>query len=376
MHRQWIITIVALITVFGAVFGAKWFQTHRAANAGDTQGPPPAAVETIVAKADRWDPDLRVVGSLAAVDGTHITAQIAGNITEITFTPGTAVSKGALLARLDDTTELAQLHADEARLALARTTLTRARSLFATKATSESALQSAEADHESALAAVEGDRAVLAKLRITAPFSGVVGIREASLGQYVSPGTPIVRLESLDPLFLNFALPQDRLRELAPGNAVRFVVDAYPGETFHGRITALDSAVDAQTRNIAVQATVRNPDGRLRPGLYGTVSISIGAKIEGVSLPETAIAYSTFGNIVYVVEGPGASNAAGAEGTITHRPTVRARVVTIVANRDGRVLVSEGVTAGDVVVSAGQNKLRDGAPVAIRNADIVAAGDT
>lgn len=361
MRKAWIIAIVALVVVFGGLFGAKWLMNRRAAAAAANMGPPPMAVATTIAKVAAWDPDVGVVGSLAAVDGTHITAQIAGNITRVAFRPGAHVGRGALLVQLDDSTQRAQLHADEARLALAKTELARARALRSANAASEAALQSAEAELGTSAAAVENDRAILAKLRITAPFAGIVGVREVSVGQYVSPGTPIVRLQNLDPLLLNFALPQQLLARLNRGAEVRFTVDSYPGEVFRGRISALDSAVDPDTRNIAIQAVLRNPDGRLRPGLYGSVSLNLGAKQEGVELPETAIAYSTFGNIVYVVTGK-------------DQKTARARNVSVTANRNGRVLIGSGLKAGEEVVVAGQNKLQDGAPITINNAAPTRAG--
>lgn len=353
MRRQWGIGGIVLLLLFGGIFGLKWLQMR---NSGGGMGPPAVSVATVTAEAAHWAPEVGVVGTLSALQGAEITAQIAGNITAVAFRPGTRVAKGALLVQLDDSTERARLHADEAQLKVAATELARARELRKANATSDAALQSAEAAYGSAQAAVEGDKAALAKLRITAPFAGVVGVRLVSQGQYVSPGTPIVQLQNPDPLRLDFALPQGMLPQLQTGDTVQFTVDAYPGEIFRGRIAALDASVDPQTRNIAVQAVLRNPDGRLRPGLYGAVSMSAGAELAGVELPETAVGYSTFGDLVYVVQQRG------------EQPTALARHVAIIANRDGRVLIGKGVTAGEQVVAAGQHKLRDGSAVVVRNA--------
>lgn len=354
MRRQWGIAIIALVIVFGGIFAGRWLLGYKD---GGSMGPPAVSVAVAVARKAQWEPDTRVVGSLSAVDGTRITAQIAGNIMAIAFQPGSHVAKGALLVQLDDSSQRAQLHADEARLAVARTQLQRARALRQENAASESALQSAEADYGSSLAAVEGDRATLAKLRITAPFAGVVGVRTVSTGQYVPAGTPIVQLQRLDPLYLNFSLPQELLPRLKAGDAVRFTIDAYPGEQFAGRVTALDASVDPTTRNIAAQALLRNGDGRLRPGLYGAVALKLGAPLAGVELPETAIAYSSFGDTVYVVQSSG-----------TGQQTAHARHVDILASRDGRVLLGKGVHPGETIVSVGQNKLRDGARVVVSGA--------
>lgn len=353
MRKQSVWVIAGIIVVFGGIFGGKWFAGHRAAAAAAHQGFPPVSVSTAVARSETWKPDVTAVGSLEAVEGTEITAQIAGNVTRIAFQSGSRVRKGDLLVRLDDSTQLAQLHADEAKLALARATLARTQKLYAAHAASQLDLQTAQADAGTAEAAVEGDQATLAKLHISAPFNGVVGIREVSLGQYVSPGTAVVNLQSYDPLLLDFSLPQGELGDLAPGREVGFSVNAYAGKSFPGRVTAIGSRVDPGTRNVDVQATLANPGGLLRPGMFGNVSLSLGTALEGVVVPATALTYSTFGDSVYVVKG---------SPQAAHQQIVQVR-----EQRGGNVLLASGVAAGDTVVTAGQNKLRDGAPVAINN---------
>lgn len=356
MLKKWLIVIALLIIVFGAVFGGKAYMNHRAAVAASHQSYPPTTVSTATAEEQSWNPKLSTVGSLEAVAGTQITAQIAGNVMQIAFKSGTRVKQGALLVRLDDSTQLAGLHADEAQLQLAKSKVARARRLFKAHATSQAELQNAEAAIATAKAAIESDRATLKKLRITAPFNGTVGIRKVSLGQYVSPGTPIVNLQSYDPIHVNFSLPQAQLSHLDTGHVVHFSVNAYPDQSFIGHVTAIGSRVDPDTRNINVQATLKNPDKRLRPGLFGTVTLEIGQAIQGIVVPDTAIAYSTFGDTVYVVRDQGKGGK-----------TVHAVIVQVGQERDGKVLVDKGLKAGDVVVVAGQNKLRDGAPVVVDN---------
>ncbi|MDN5863143.1 MAG: efflux RND transporter periplasmic adaptor subunit, partial [Salinisphaera sp.] len=222
-------------------------------------------------------------------------------------------------------------------------------------AASKQQLQTDQADYGMARAAVEGDRAALRKLHITAPFSGVVGIRQVSLGQYVSPGTSIVSLQDWNSLFLNFSLPQKALSKLQPGNAVTFTVSAYPGKSFTGHVTAIGSGVDPATRNVHLQATLTNKDGLLRPGLFGHVTLSFGKPLHGVVVPSTAITYSTFGDRVYVVRHS------------QHQSVVHPVVVQVQQRRSGKTLLGKGVEANAVVVTAGQNKLRDGAVVTANN---------
>lgn len=354
MRKQWVVVVVILIVVFGAIFGGKYYANHRAALAAAHRSFPPVAVSTAIARDMPWSPEDSAVGSLEAVAGTEITAQVAGNVTQVAFRSGAHVRKGELLVRLDDSSQLALLHADQARLQLTQATLARTQKLYAAHAASQSDLQTAEANGGAAQAAVEGDRATLRKLAIAAPFSGVVGIRKVSLGQYVSPGTTVVDLQSYDPLLLDFSLPQSRISEIALGQNVAFAVSAYANQSFSGRITALGARVDPDTRNIDVQATLGNPRGLLRPGMYGNVKLSVGKTSHGVVVPITALTFNTFGDNVYVVT-PGTQ-----QGLLAHE-----RVVQVLDQRDGSVLLASGVKAGDTVVTAGQNKLHDGASVAV-----------
>lgn len=355
MRKQLIVVVILLIIVFGGLFGGKFYANHRAAAASLHRAFPPTTVSTAVAQLQPWSPEVNVVGSLEAVSGTEITAQIAGNVTQIAFRSGQRVQRGELLVRLDDSSQLAQLHADQAKLTLAQTTLTRTQKLYAVHAASQSDLQTAVADAAAAQAVVEGDQATLNKLHISAPFSGVAGIRAVSLGQYVSPGTAIVDLQSYDPLLLDFSLPQSTVSEIALGQKVAFTVNAYPGKSFDGRVTAIGSQVDPSTRNLALQATLANPRDVLRPGMYGAVQLAVGHELHGVVVPDVAISYNTFGDYVYVVKSQhGAS-------------VVQQRVVQVADQRNGLALITTGIQAGETVVTAGQEKLRDGASVVTDN---------
>lgn len=367
MFKRTILTLLFLLIVLGGIFGGRQYLEYRQARQAGQFAWPATTVSTATASAAQWQARTSVMATLEALEGTTITAQIAGNVIDIAFDSGTPVRKGALLLRLDDSNQRAQLEADRSRLKLATTSLKRLRRLQQANAASQSDLDAAEAEERAAAAAVESGKATLDKLNIRAPFSGLLGIRRVSPGQYVAPGTPVVELQRQDPLLLNFSLPQSRLAEISTGRDVVFTVDAWKDETFAGKISALDSRVDPDTRNIGIQATVRNADGRLRPGMYGQVGLSIGAPLDGVEVPATAIAYSTAGDSVFVVQpaaGPGtrAAGDATAQGLNAHLRIVRVR-----EERDGRVLVESGLEPGDVVVTAGQHKLRDGMPVVVNN---------
>lgn len=355
-RKQVLGMLAVLVVIFGGLFGAKYYANYRAAVASRHRAAPTVAVSTAVARDAPWSPELNVVGSLEAVEGTEITAQIAGNVTAIAFRSGEQVKRGQLLVRLDDSSQQAQLHADQARLTLAQATLERTRKLYAAHAASQSDLQTAEAGAAGAKAAVEGDQAILRKLDIAAPFAGKAGIRTVSLGQYVSPGTAIVDLQRYDPLLLDFSLPQSTVGDLEVGQAVSFSVSAYPKQVFTGKVTALGARVDPATRNIALQATLPNPHEVLRPGMYGSVRLTAGQARHGIVVPDSAITYSTFGDNVYVVSGDAA-----------HGLTVQQRVVQVADQRNGLALVASGIAAGDTVVTAGQQKLRDGAGVTVNN---------
>jgi membrane fusion protein (multidrug efflux system) len=355
--RKQVLGVMAiLVVVFGGLFGAKYYANYRTAEAARHRTAPAVAVSTAVARDMPWSPELNVVGSLQAVEGTEITAQIAGNVTAIAFTSGEQVKRGQLLVRLDDSSQQAQLHADQARLTLAQATLERTRKLYAAHAASQSDLQTAEAGAAGAKAAVEGDQAILRKLDIAAPFAGKAGIRVVSLGQYVSPGTAIVDLQRYDPLLLDFSLPQSTVGDLKVGQEVSFSVNAYADQAFVGKVTALGSRVDPAIRNIALQASLPNPREVLRPGMYGSVRLTVGQAKHGIVVPDSAITYSTFGDNIYVVTGD------AAHGQIAHQ-----RVVQVADQRNGLALVATGLEAGDTVVTAGQQKLRDGASVTVNN---------
>jgi membrane fusion protein (multidrug efflux system) len=294
------------------------------------------------------------------VAGVELTPQLSGQVTGIYFHSGEQVRKGERLIQIDDSNQLAQLKSDEASAKLARINYRRTQGLFKADATSQGSLDSAAAAYASANAAVANDRATLAKLALSAPFSGWLGVREVSLGQYLTPGTPVAALNVWDPLRAEFTVPQGEFSLLQKGQEVQITVNAYPGKSFPARVIAVGSQLDPSTRNVTVDATVANPGNLLRPGMFGEALLLAGTPRSVLVVPSVAITYSTFGDYVYVVErktGKSAVPLAIAVATPVRAGATRGSVTEILS----------GLKAGERVVTAGQVKLRSGMPVTIRD---------
>ncbi|MDE3022017.1 MAG: efflux RND transporter periplasmic adaptor subunit [Pseudomonadota bacterium] len=318
---------------------------------------PPITVSTAEVKLEPFSPEIHAVGSLQAINGIVVASEMSGNVTGIGFDSGQKVRKGALLVQVDNSTELAQLDADRAKLDLANAQYIRTEALYIRHASSKSDVDIAGANLKSAKAAVESDRSILDKLAIRAPFAGEAGIRLVSLGQYVAPGTPIVSLQSWNPLHLEFTVPQDDLDKIHYGQSVDFTVEALSDKIFQGKITALDSRIEPSTRNLMVEATISNPNDLLRPGMFGNVTLLLKPGSQVVMVPNTAISYNTYGDYVYVVEKDKASGK-----LVVHEQTVKPG-----DERNGKVAILSGLKAGQTVVSAGELKLHDGAEIAVNN---------
>lgn len=353
LTRRLVILGLFIAVVYGGVIGFNRFIGAMIHKAMASAPAPVINVTTAKAENRTWAEQLQVVASLKAVQGTMLTAQSAGTVTAIHFKSGDEVKAGTLLVQLNDNMARAQLVADQAKLLNAKQELTRQRSLFPQKLTSQSQLQSAEATFNEASAAVVADQAALANLQVRAPFDGHLGIRQVSLGQYVSPGTGVIDIQQWDPLLVDFQIPQRDLARLATGDHIALSVTGLPDKTFEGTITALGSAFDSTTRNLSVQATLPNSDGALRPGMFGGVTIRLAATNTVIAVPQTAIAYSTYGEYVYVVQQTD-------KGTVAEE-----RIVQTGANRDNLIAVTSGLKVGDEVVTEGQVNLYPGAHIKI-----------
>jgi membrane fusion protein (multidrug efflux system) len=313
-------------------------------------------VTTIVAQQETWPSTLNAIGTTAAVQGVTVSADLPGTVERIAFDSGRAVRQGDVLAALDTRQERAQLAAVEAQRELARLNFDRMQGLLKERVISHAEFDRATAEQRETEARVGEIRAAIDRKTIRAPFSGILGIRQVNLGQYLAGGDPLVNLQSLDPIYVNFGVPQQEVGAIRAGGAVR----VSSGVEFTGRVTAIDSTVDEKTRNIQVQATVPNPGGRLRPGMFVQTELVLGASRPVVSLPASAISYAPFGDSVFIVAE--LKDAAG-------KPYrgVRQQFVKVGGTRGDQIAIVSGVKPGDEVVTSGVFKLRNGAAVQINN---------
>jgi membrane fusion protein (multidrug efflux system) len=345
--------LLAVFVVF--LGGYKFITIYNAIQEGKSFTPPPEAVTSTVAVQTTWRKTISAVGTLVATQGVVLSAEVAGKVARTNFDAGARVQAGAVLVELDTSVEEANLRASQALLVQAQRALERARSLRAKNANSQADLDAATANERVAAANVESLRAGIARMKVTAPFSGVAGIRAVNVGQYLSPGTAVVPLFAMDPIYINFNVPQRSLGELRVSGQVAVIVDAFP-QPFIGSITTINPQIDPTTRNVEVQATIPNPSEQLRPGMFARVTADLDQEEQIVAVPVSAIQFAPFGDSVFVV-----TRSAGEPQGI-----VRQQIVKLGARRGDLVAVS-GVSAGEEIVTSGTFKLRPGAGVLINN---------
>jgi membrane fusion protein (multidrug efflux system) len=324
----------------------------------------PMPVETVTSaqvKEEDWAPVLSSVGSVSAVQGAIVSAELGGTVSEVGFESGAVAKKGDVLLRLDTSSEQAQLRTAEADLQLARSDLERSRGLAARKVISKSELDSAESKFKQKEGTVDNMRAMIAKKEVRAPFDGQLGIRQVNVGQMINPGQLVVPLQALDPVYVDFALPQQHLAKLSPGLEARVRTDAVSGREFVGKLTAINPNVDPITRNVQVQATLANPDHVLRPGMFAKVEVVLPEKNKAVVIPGSAISYAPYGDSVFVIEKK-KDPKSGKESQ-----TIRQQFVRVGEARGDFVSINNGLKAGETVVGTGVFKLRNGMAVTINN---------
>lgn len=361
LMKRLLVMLVAAGVVFGGIFGFQAFKAHMISKFMAANKAPPVTVSAAKAELHSWQPQLTAVGSLRAVRGVDVTTEIAGLVRSLHFKSGDRAAEGQLLVQLNADADVAQLQALEAAAELARTTYERDRAQFAIEAVSQAQVDAAAADLKSKRAQAAQQAAIIAKKAIRAPFAGRLGISTINVGQYLNPGDKIVTLQKLDPVFVDFTLPQQQLARITLGQKVVATTDTYPGQTFDGQITAVDPKVDPQTRNVQVQATLHNPKRQLLPGMFATVKVDSGAAEPLLTLPQTAVTYNPYGETVYLVVAGG--NGPDGKPVLTAKQTF----VTIGSTRGDQVAILKGVHDGDLVVTAGQLKLRNGSEVIINN---------
>lgn len=360
MTKKIILTLVLVLVLVGLLAGIKGLQFQTMFAQGANFAQPPETVTTTEVKQDTWQPTLTAVGSVAAVQGVMLSAEMSGAVKNIAFESGATVRAGDLLVELDSSVEQAQLRSAMASADLARLNLERARELRGKKMMSQADLDSAEAQAKQANAQIDNIRAVIAKKTIRAPFAGRTGIRQVNLGQFLDSGAAIVTLQSLDPVYVDFALPQQNLARLSVGMAVRVTTDAFPGQSFEGKLTAINSEVDAVTRNVRLQATLAT-DGRLRPGMYVNVAAVLPEMERVLMIPATAVLYAPYGDSVFVVEDK-KDEKTGATGKVLNQ-----RFVRLGKTRGDFVVVTSGLDVDQTIVTTGVFKLRNGMSVVVDN---------
>ena len=360
IKRMLIMLVLVGATLFG-VFGFKGFVDGKIKEAMSGMGNMPQTVSTTVAQATDWQQQVEAVGSLRAVNGADLSLELAGVVDKIEFDSGQDVQAGQVLLRLRNDDDVAKLESLEALAKLAQITYDRDVKQLKAQAVSQAVIDSDSANLKNSQALAEQQRSIVDKKILRAPFAGHLGLRQVDLGQYLAPGTVIVTLQSLTPIYADFTLPQQALDKINVGQAVTARADTYPGKTFEGKITAISPKVDLATRNVQVRALLDNPEKLLTPGMFVTVDAVTGQPEKLVTLPQAAISYNSYGSLVYVVEEKGKSP----DG----KPHLVAQqtFVAVGATRGDQVSITKGLKEGVTVVTSGQMKLRNGVSVVVNN---------
>ena len=353
--------VLGLVAVFLVIGGIKATQIMKLISTGKKMIPPATTVTSAAVKQADWQPMLTAIGSITPVQGAMISAELAGTVAEIGFQSGTPVKKGDVLLKLDASSEEAQLRAAQADGLLAKNDLARARDLAGRKVISKAELDAAQARFDGKKAVVDNVQAIIDKKQIRAPFDGAAGIRAVNPGQMVKVGDPLVSLQALDRVFVDFSLPQQQLADLQPDLPVKVTTDAIPDREFDGKLTAINSAIDASTRSVTLQATLDNADHVLRSGMFARVQILLPHKKPTLYLPATAVSYAPYGNSVYVIEKK-RDDKTGQDALLLRQQFIRTG-----ETRGDFVAITAGLKAGDEVVSSGVFKLRNGMDVVIDN---------
>lgn len=361
-RRRWrsvALAICLLLAIGVFVFGTKILQIGKMMSTKMVM--PPTTVSSAVVKEEDWAPTLSAIGSVSAVQGAVVSTELGGVVAEIDFQNGGVAKKGDVLMRLDSSAEEAQLHTAQADLELAKANLERERDLATRKVVSKQELDAAESTFGQKQGAVDNMRSFITKKQVRAPFDGMLGIRQVNVGQMINSGQQVVQLTALDKVYVDFALPQQNIPQLATGYEARVYADALPGREFKGKVNALNSMVDTVTRNVGIQATLENPDHALVPGMFVKVDVILPEKSKTLVIPGSAVSYAPYGNSVFVIENKKDPN------TGKESQSLRQAFVRVGEARGDFVSVTQGLKAGETVVSTGVFKLRNGMAVTVNN---------
>jgi membrane fusion protein, multidrug efflux system len=369
MTKRMIIMLLAVVLLIVGIAGYK---------------PPPAVVTAMTAEMQPWQSQINAVGSLRAHRGVDVTTEIAGLVRKVNFVSGSNVREGDLLIELNADSDIAQMHAFEAAADLAAVVYQRDKAQFEAEAISQAVLDTDAADLKGKKALAEQQAAIVAKKMIRAPFSGRLGITTVNPGQYLNPGDKIVTLQELDPIYIDFSLPQQQVSHLIKGLRVVAVTDSFPGHKYDGHVQAVDPKVDSSTRNVQVTATLANPQRELLPGMFATANVESGGEQRFITLPQTAVSFNPYGATVYIVKDASkepakeagkdyggkpadAKSADSKGGEVKSGLIAKQSFVVTGETRGDQVAILSGVKAGDMVVTSGQLKLRNLSPVTVDN---------
>jgi len=355
MKKRMRIMLISVGVLFGSIFVYKGFSAIMLKIFMGRQSQV-VEVSTMKAGYSLWQPELKAVGSLRAIRGVSVTTELAGMVQTIYFNPGAVVKQGSELVQLNIDSDVAELHSLQANAELAKTIYVRDKAQYAAQAISKATLDTDQANLKSTEAQVAVEIATINKKKISAPFAGRLGISAVNPGQYVNPGDKVVTLQQLDPIYVDFYVPQQAMDQVSIGQSINMSVDAFSDKTFTGKITTIDPIVDSTTRNVEVEATVANSTLKLVPGMFSTVNVTTGSSERYLTLPQTAITFNPYGSLVYVVKTGDKKKLTAVQSFVTTGET-----------RGDQIIILKGLKEGDEIVTSGQLKLKNGSQVAINN---------
>jgi len=362
MKRRMVIMLCGVFLLLGLIFTFNQVKTFMIKHFISSMGLPPATVSTMVITTSEWQPKLTSVGNVRAFRGVELSTEIGGLVQTVPIKSGQDVKEGELLIKLNDASDVAQLNSLKAMADLAKVINERDRQQLAIQAISKNVFDTSAADAKSKQAQVEQQTALVAKKNLKAPFSGRVGIVSINPGQFVNPGDRLLTLQTLDPIFVDFNLPQNNAEQVQVGQEVVVTTDAFKDASFTGKITAISPKVDTNTRNIQVEARLANPDKKILPGMFANVNINLGEQVKYLTLPQTAVTYNPYGSTVFIAKPTGKKDKQG-------NPSLEAQQVFVTTGltRGDQVAILKGVEEGATVVTSGQLKLKNGTPLIINN---------
>lgn len=354
--------LIGVGILFGLVFGWKGIKAIMIKKYLSSMQQPAVVVSTMKVDSSSWQPKLKSVGSLRAQVGVNVTTELGGMVQTIHFTPGDEVKKGDLLVQLNASSELGQLHSLQAQVELAKITYNRDKAQFNVHAVSKQVVDADEWNLKNLQAQVEQQAATVEKKTIRAPFSGHLGINNINPGQYLNVGDTITTLQALDPVYADFYLPQQALAKLKIGQTVTVFTDTFPDQTFNGKITTIQPAVDAATRNVQVEATIPNPQFKLKPGMFAQVEVDSAKPENYLTIPQSAVSFNPYGDIVFIVKDSGKKDSKNQPILIAEQV-----FVTVGDSRGDQLAILKGLKAGDTIVTSGQLKLNNGSTITVNN---------